>query len=129
MNYVYIFEKNNKTNELEWTKPSNQTFGASVNFLTNDIFNKRGSISVLGEEEINRLMKAANNAHETKLMSLRNEALLLGDSVEKMFLLDFIDQKLKVFQKPKKTIEKKSSKTKIIKIQKKLLKKAASKKK
>ena len=129
MNYVYIFEKNNKTNELEWTKPSNQTFGASVNFLTNDIFNKRGSISVLGEEEINRLMKAANNALETKLISLRNEALLLGDSVEKMFLLDFIDQKLKVFQKPKKTIEKKSSKTKIIKIQKKLLKKAAPKKK
>ncbi|MCW3090499.1 MAG: hypothetical protein JWP81_1568 [Ferruginibacter sp.] len=129
MNYVYIFEKNDKTNELEWTKPSNQTFGASVNFLTNDIFNKRGSISVLGEEEINRLMRAANNAADAKLLSLKNEALLLGDSVEKMFLLDFIDQKLKVFQKPRKIIEKKSSKPQMIKIRKKILNKKSPPKK
>lgn len=129
MNYVYIFEKNNKTKELEWIKPSNQTFGASVNFLTNDIFNKKGSISVLGEEEINRLMKAASNAIETKLRSIRNEALLLGDSVEKMFLLDFIDQRMKVFEKSKKIAVKKSAKSKIIKIQKNALKRTASKKK
>jgi hypothetical protein len=90
--YVYIFDKDNPA---RYTHPRYQTFGASVNFLTNDVFGKRETISQLGQQFIEQLMReaaAATNA-ETFADIRRRADEELGDSVEKIFLYDYLSQR------------------------------------
>jgi len=77
--YVFIFDKGNVTN------PKINTFGTSVNIITEEVFNKKESIGDLPLEEIETIKKRPLDTLEN-IQDAKESARELGESVEKVLL-------------------------------------------
>ncbi|MBM7420461.1 MULTISPECIES: restriction system-associated AAA family ATPase [Chryseobacterium] len=83
---VIIFDKQNKKVEHQTAKDKGiRTFGTSANILTEDIFGKKESISKLSLEIIERIKNMPLNSPE-EILAAKEEARILGESVEKVLL-------------------------------------------
>ena len=76
---------------LPLAKPDFNTFGASVNQITIKIFGKRDTIAGMAKDKLKNL-KAAFDDKTLSADDTIDKAYELGDSVERMMLLDYIDQ-------------------------------------
>jgi restriction system-associated AAA family ATPase len=90
---VYVFQRNNTNNLVEFKKPDFNTYGASVNLLTAKIFDKKETIAEMVNEKLVLLKKEFETGLKTKeqvMQSLNG----LGDSVEKIIFIDSINSKI-----------------------------------
>ena len=84
---VLVFNKNEETNEVTWSRPGFNTFGASVNLINIKVFAKTETIGNYAGEIINQLYsRLKQNENKEKLINDANE--LLGDSVEKIIFIN-----------------------------------------
>jgi len=86
-NNVYIFnrEKSGKLKVETAAQKRLNTFGTSVNILTEEIFNKNESQGDYSNKEINKIKKRKLDSPE-KIQKAKEDSRLLGDSVEKTLL-------------------------------------------
>ncbi len=76
---VFIFEKGKATN------PKINTFGTSVNIITEEVFKKKESISGQSVEKIEEIKRLSLNTLP-EIESAKEAARVLGESVEKVLL-------------------------------------------
>lgn len=92
--HVFIFEKTGKKNEVKYSQPDFNTFGASVNQITMKVFGKSETIAGLANERLRQLKEAYDKKKKTK-RQIMDELATLGDSIEKLILIDEINSKKK----------------------------------
>jgi restriction system-associated AAA family ATPase len=118
-NNVYIFNKNDKDEVTVRTAAQKRvnTFGTSVNILTEEIFNKNESIADYSLATLNKIKNRSFKSLK-QIEQAKNDSRVLGDSVEKTLLfrkLIMIEDELlatrKLKTKAKKTGTKKKTKT------------------
>jgi restriction system-associated AAA family ATPase len=82
---VYVFFRN-KNNYVTYRQMDNETFGASVSVITDEVFGKRETIS---DKALSKIFELQNREINSKgdLDEVKREAINLGDSVERMILL------------------------------------------
>jgi restriction system-associated AAA family ATPase len=123
-NNVYIFNKNDKDEVTVTTAAQKRinTFGTSVNILTEEIFNKNESIADYSLAILNEIKNRSFRSLK-QINKAKEDARVLGDSVEKTLLFrklilieDQIRTKEKSTSKAKKKIPKKKTKTTVKKI-------------
>jgi restriction system-associated AAA family ATPase len=85
---VYVFERE-KNGDVRWKHPDTNTFGASSNVLLKSIFNKRSTIPGLPLKKIEVLEKKLSSTNPNFKL-IQSEINLLGESVEKFTLQDFL---------------------------------------
>jgi restriction system-associated AAA family ATPase len=86
-NNVYIFNRD-KSGKLKVETAAQKrlnTFGTSVNILTEEIFNKNESQGDYSNKEINKIRKRKLDTSK-KIQKAKEDSRLLGDSVEKTLL-------------------------------------------
>lgn len=72
-----------------------RTFGTSFNRLLKKAFDKKATISELSDEKIKEQMEIAKNTNnENKLFDIKEEVSEMGESIEKVLLLEFVNRKL-----------------------------------
>lgn len=76
---VFIFEKGKTTN------PKINTFGTSVNIITEEVFKKKESISGVPLEKIDEIKQSPLNTLD-EIQKAKESARVLGESVEKILL-------------------------------------------
>jgi len=131
-NNVYIFNKNERDEVTVKTAAQKRvnTFGTSVNILTEEIFNKNESISDYSLAILNKI-KNRNFRSIKQINTAKEDARVLGDSVEKTLLfrkLILLEDQFKAKEKSKPKARTKASKKKAKKVVKKIVKKATPKK-
>ncbi|RPE13453.1 restriction system-associated AAA family ATPase [Chitinophaga lutea] len=85
---VLVFERSNRENsKVKVTRPEFNTFGASVNLITNRLFHKEETISMIASTRLKHVLKDFK-AHKISLEDAIKEANQLGDSVEKLLIVD-----------------------------------------
>lgn len=90
---VLIFKKDSKTSEVSATRPDFNTFGASVNLITIELFNRVDTIGDLANEKVLEFEKKIEKGEE--LEKLKTEIVnTLGDSVERTILIHQLNEKL-----------------------------------
>lgn len=83
---VIIFDKQNKKVQQQTAKVKGiRTFGTSANILIEEIFGKKESISKLSLEIIEKIKKMPLN-NPADILAAKEEARVLGESVEKVLL-------------------------------------------
>lgn len=92
--HVFIFEKTGKKNEVKYSQPGFNTFGASVNQITSKVFGKKETIAGLANQQLEELRTKFYNKKLSRreIMDALEE---LGDSIEKIILIDEISTKRK----------------------------------
>jgi restriction system-associated AAA family ATPase len=89
---VYIFERDAATgNVKEPRHPDFNTYGASVNQITAKVFGKKETIAGLAKDEMKKIKAEVEAGGKTKEKAME-EINQLGDSVEKIMLLDEISK-------------------------------------
>jgi restriction system-associated AAA family ATPase len=89
---VYIFERDAATgNVKEPRHPDFNTYGASVNQITAKVFGKKETIAGLAKDEMKKIKAEVEAGGKTKEKAIE-EINQLGDSVEKIMLLDEISK-------------------------------------
>lgn len=102
-NNVYIFNRD-KRGKLKIETAAQKrlnTFGTSVNILTEEIFNKNESQGDYSNKEINKIKRRKLDSPE-KIQKAKEDSRLLGDSVEKTLLFRKILLKEDELKKSKK---------------------------
>lgn len=89
---VFIFERNEK-NEVVYRKPDFNTFGASVNLITEDIFDKRESIAELANQEIIAIKEKVKTLEDIDWA--KGELMKFGESIEKFEAYNYLNRKRK----------------------------------
>ncbi|TAE25549.1 MAG: hypothetical protein EAZ91_18855 [Cytophagales bacterium] len=87
---VFVFERNSD-GTVAYRKPDFNTFGASINQITLKVFGKRETISEMAMSQLKGLERQVRAGEKTP-DEARNLTDELGDSVEKMLFLKFVDQ-------------------------------------
>jgi len=87
---VYSFFRK-KNNEVDYEQPNFNTYGASINLISMKVFRKKETISGLAQSQIEDIKKQFDNNKIDGEMAI-NELNKLGDSVEKMILLDHLNK-------------------------------------
>ena len=85
---VLVFQKNDGV--VSVSHPDYNTFGASINKITMNTFDKRETIGGHAQEILERFRERANNANGNKEQLIAEINQQLGDSVEKMLLIKTI---------------------------------------
>ena len=82
---VYSFRRDKKSRKVKYKKPKFNTFGASVDLLTKEIFLKDNTISKMG---INKIEEIKSMPLETleDIEKAKQASRVLGESVEKVLL-------------------------------------------
>lgn len=92
--YVLIFDKDQNSNRISVTRPSFKTLGASIDQITTEIFGKKETIGGYAERVLNEMReKFEKGADPQSIIQETNKKL--GDSVEKLFFLKEVLQKMK----------------------------------
>lgn len=86
---VLVFKKNDRTRVVTVERPGFNTFGASVNQITIDIFERADTIGDLANSEIESFEKKFENGENPDSL-IKEINLRLGDSVEKTILINRI---------------------------------------
>lgn len=94
---VFIFENGKATN------PKINTFGSSVNIITEEVFGKSESISGLSLKEIENIKAAGLDTLE-KIQAAKEASRVLGESVEKVLLFRELIMRENEFKKDDKNI-------------------------
>lgn len=90
---VLIFKKDPKTGEVSVTRPDFNTFGASVNLITIELFNRVDTIGDFANEKVLEFDRKIEKGEE--LENLKLEIIkTLGDSVERTILIHQLNEKL-----------------------------------
>jgi len=86
-NNVYIFNRNRngKLNVATAAQKRLNTFGTSVNILTEEVFNKTDSQGEYSKKVLNKILKKKINEPKD-IKEAKTEARILGDSLEKTLL-------------------------------------------
>lgn len=126
-NNVYIFNKNDKDEVTVKTAAQKRinTFGTSVSILTEEIFNKNESIADYSLAALNEI-KNRNFRSLKQIDKAKEDARVLGDSVEKTLLfrkLILLEDEFEAKEKSKQKKKAKALKTKAKKVGKKVVKK------
>jgi restriction system-associated AAA family ATPase len=82
---VRVFRRDEETGTVFYEEPKINTFGTSVNILTEEIFGKKESIPDLALEKINEL-KRRPMVTEKDIQDIKEASRELGESVEKVLL-------------------------------------------
>jgi restriction system-associated AAA family ATPase len=90
---VYSFYRNS-TNKIEYKQPNFNTYGASINLISMKVFHKKETISGLAQSQIEEIKNQFDNKKIDGEMAI-NELNKLGDSVEKMILIDYLNKSKK----------------------------------
>lgn len=86
--YVLLFNKNHKDQEIKATRPGFNTLGASTDKITMDLFGRRETIGNYALSKIDKLeLLYQDGATVEEIVS---ESNILGDSVEKILFLNKI---------------------------------------
>lgn len=86
---VYKFVRNGKTLKLE--NPEFETFGASVSFILETIFDRDITISDFSNKELNNLKKSINTLDDIR--RVKKELLSFGESIEKFDAYSYVRAK------------------------------------
>ena len=89
---VYIFYRD-KNRKVKYRKPKIQTYGASVGFLMEEIFEKDETIADMPFNEIQQLKKRAKTLEDIE--KIKEEMLKFGESIEKFDMYSFLNQRKK----------------------------------
>lgn len=92
--HVFIFEKTGKKDGVKYSQPDFNTFGASVNQISSKVFGKKETIAGLANQRIKEIRDKYFNKKLTRVEAM-NELETLGDSVEKLILIDEINSRRK----------------------------------
>jgi restriction system-associated AAA family ATPase len=84
---VYMFKRDKQGMLMQPLNPAFNTYGASVNFLTAKVFNKKETIAGLAKDYLKELREEVQSSRKTKEQAME-EVNLLGDSVEKIIFID-----------------------------------------
>lgn len=91
--YVLLFTKDKKSNNVSVSRPDFQTLGASINKITMAAFGKPQTIGGYAEQKLKELYKRFEEGADGK--DIINELnKILGDSVEKVLLVNKILDKM-----------------------------------
>ncbi len=90
---VLIFEKDQESNIVNYRCPDFNTFGASVNQITMKVFNKTETIGSYAHSKLKELEKRFENGENGETL-IKEANRLLGDSVEKIFFINRILDKI-----------------------------------
>lgn len=91
---VYIFER--KDNETSYKKPEVETYGASINLILQEVFDRSNSISDYANNAMEELKKEILKAtSKGELLKLRQEVFDFGESFEKFDLYNLLSIKEK----------------------------------
>lgn len=104
---VLVFEKQKgKSRKVKVSRPDFNTFGASVNLLTHKLFHKEQTISEIANKRLNDVMKKFKKGklNLEQSISMANQ---LGDSVEKLIIIDELKRLKPVLKKKPKSPKKK----------------------
>lgn len=85
---VLIFKKGNTTNLVEVNRPDFETFGSSVNKITMKIFGRLETIGGYAQEFRDELERKLESGELTPDEVIEEANAKLGDSVEKVFLIN-----------------------------------------
>lgn len=87
--YVLLFDRDKKSNEIKVYPPDFNTLGASINKITMVAFKKSQTIGGYAERKLDEFKKRFNNGEDAKkIIEEMNE--VLGESVEKILFIDSI---------------------------------------
>jgi hypothetical protein len=93
---VYIFSRS-QDYSVGFRKPPIETFGTSIGILLEEAFNKDSTIADLSNEFIENLkLEKIENLEDIK--KIRKELHLVGESIEKLFLVNILVNKEKELQ-------------------------------
>jgi len=87
---VYRFTKSNSI--IEYTNPKEQTYGASISVILDEIFEKGETISVMAKKELDEMLDNVRDIEELRKIIERLNSKF-GDSVEKFDLFSKIKSK------------------------------------
>lgn len=85
---VFVFTKNQRTSKIAYARPLINTYGASINQIMIRVFDKDETISGLANIKFSEI-KASFIKGKISEKDAISEANTLGDSVEKLLLIDF----------------------------------------
>lgn len=103
---VIVFEKN-RNKKVKISRPDFNTFGASVNLLTHKLFHQEETISEIANKRLKDVLKKFQSG-KLNLESAISTANQLGDSVEKLIIIDEL-KRMKTIPKKKSTAKKKKN--------------------
>lgn len=87
--YVLLFDKDQKSNNVKVSLPDFNTMGASINKITMEAFKKSQTIGGYAEQKLNELKKRFEDGEDgEKIIDETNK--VLGDSVEKILFINSI---------------------------------------
>jgi restriction system-associated AAA family ATPase len=95
---VYRFTKNNGV--IEYTNPKEQTYGASISVILDEIFEKGETISDMAKKELDEMLENVTDVEELRKIIERLNSEF-GDSVEKFDLFSKIKNKKDEIEKAK----------------------------
>ena len=76
--------------------PENETYGASIRFLLNKLFDQKNSIGKFSHQDLMRLYEKVNTLEsENDIEEIKEYSLRFGDSPEKMILFNKLNIKIK----------------------------------
>lgn len=82
---VFVFERNPNGTIRKAENPSIKTYGTAVSVITDEIFNRSGTLSDMSLETINQIKRMPMNTIENIQMA-KEASRVLGDSPEKVLL-------------------------------------------
>lgn len=94
---VFQFSRNETTNYPEAKPIGTKTFGTSFDILLEEAFGKEESISEMASEKIKAFYKMPMETEED-IKAIKSKAYSLGESIEKGFLFDYLNRKLRAIR-------------------------------
>jgi len=82
---VFVFERNKNGTIKKAGNPKIKTYGTAVSIITDEIFNKAGTLSEMSLETINQIKRMPMNTKEN-IQAAKEASRVLGDSPEKVLL-------------------------------------------
>jgi restriction system-associated AAA family ATPase len=82
---VFVFERNQNGTIKKAENPKIKTYGTAVSIITDEIFNKTGTLSEMSLETIKQIKRMPMNTKEN-IQAAKEASRVLGDSPEKVLL-------------------------------------------
>lgn len=81
--------KDKTTQDVDYSLLPFETYGASINNLMKDVFEKKDTIADLSKTEIDNLMKEVKKKSDVQIVKEKSKRL--GDSIEKVLLFNYLN--------------------------------------
>ena len=82
---VFVFERNKNGKVKKAKNPNIKTYGTAVSIITDEIFNKAGTLSEMSLDTINKIKRMPMDSLED-IQAAKEASRVLGDSPEKVLL-------------------------------------------